>query len=263
MDVTHVVLAAVVLAVILSHMSHTAVATAIHPSLEGALSGGTTACYVINLHKRADRANDFLQYFYRSDLQDLGLQLSVVPGVDGTQLDVRSLVTSRAWAQILDTERTGRRLQHSHLTRGAVGCAMSHLAVLRRFLATDKQYAIIFEDDAALMFKIGAAIQHTLDTSHGAWDVLLLGFWCQQCGATSVRAFWGLHAYMVTRRGAQLILDGCAPPFEMQIDHRMSQLAQRGQLRIMHAAKSLVPQAPSDVFATDIQTPVASTALPI
>ena len=146
-------------------LSRAAVNSAAHPSLEGALSGGTTACYVINLHKRAERANDFLQFFYRSDLPDLGLQLDVVPGVDGTKIDVRSLVTSRAWAQILDTEHAGRRLQHSHLTRGAVGCYMSHLAALERFLATDKQYALIFEDDAALLFKIGAAIQHTLDTS--------------------------------------------------------------------------------------------------
>ena len=253
-----VVLVALALLFVLSWWSRgvALATTSVHPSLHGAVGRSTTACYVINLQKRAERVNDFLKHYHRSDLHDtLGLPVQVVPAFDGRKLDVQSLVTPKAWREIQATERNGRRQGHSQLTRGAVGCYMSHLDCLRRFLATDKQYALIFEDDAVLMFRIGHAIQHTMDTARTGWDVLLLGYWCTACTAGSAAAWWGLQGYMVTREGARKVLDGCALPFELQLDHKMSQMATAGRLRVGRAASNLVPQA-SDVYRTDIQTPV-------
>ena len=228
----------------------------VHPSLHGALSRSSTAAYVINLHRRADRVNDFLHHYQQSDLHDLGLPVTVVPAVDGRQVDVERMVTPATWRQIQETERSGQRREHGHMTRGAVGCAMSHLDCLRRFLDSDKHYALLFEDDAVLMFRIGAAIQQTLDTARAPWDVLLLGYWCVQCTSDTTSAFYGLQGYMVTREGARKILDGCSPPFEMQLDHKISWLGRRGRLRIARAAASLVPQV-TGAYGTDIQTPMA------
>ena len=223
----------------------------------GTLAKSTTAAYVINLRQRAERANDFLQHYVHSDLQDISIPIEVVTGVDGRKVDVQALTTPEAYSQIQLTTQTGKRVAHSHLTRGAVGCAMSHLECLRRFLATDKQYALIFEDDAVVAFRLGAAIHRTLQSVGHEWDVLLLGYYCLNCDVNSASHFFGLQSYMVTREGARKILRGCGPPFSVQIDSRMSQLAQTGYLRIARASESVVPQGQvAGFYATDIQTPV-------
>ena len=220
-----------------------------------ALTRSTTQCYVINMHRRAERANDFLHHFTQSDLHELGLPLEVVPGVDGRKLDVECHVSPAAYKSILYTDDTGRRRGHADLTRGAVGCAMSHLDCLRRFLLTDKEYALVFEDDAVLMFRIGSAIQSSLSTARGPWDVLLLGYWCRSCTDANAMDWFGLQAYLVSREGARKVLEGCAPPFSMQLDHRMSEMARRGELIVARAASSIVPQA-GGTYPTDIQKPL-------
>lgn len=40
------------------------------------------------------------------------------------------------------------------MTPGELGCAMSHIAALKRFLSSDEEYAIIFEDDVIERFEI-------------------------------------------------------------------------------------------------------------
>jgi hypothetical protein len=47
-------------------------------------------------------------------------------------------------------ERTGYRTKHYQLTRGSVGCYMSHLQLYQHIIKTDAQFAFIFEDDAVI-----------------------------------------------------------------------------------------------------------------
>ena len=121
------------------------------------------------------------------------------------------VVESRAWSELQDTIRRGHRLRHGDLTPGAVGCALSHLAVAVEAQQQRPQldHVLVFEDDAQPTAQIPMFLQH----APSSFDMLLLGW----SGRAPIDAppvlfqrvafkFWGLHAYVLSRRGMQRMI---------------------------------------------------------
>jgi glycosyl transferase family 25 len=81
--------------------------------------------YVINLERSADRRR-----YQQRQLERLGMEYELVPGVDGRTLSSDALV--------------------DNLTLGVVGCALGHLNAYRQVLADREEIALVLEDDAAL-----------------------------------------------------------------------------------------------------------------
>ncbi|GAB5361103.1 hypothetical protein AAMO2058_000685800 [Amorphochlora amoebiformis] len=122
---------------------------------------------------------------------------------------------------------------------GEIACTMSHKAVYRRFLADEKaEYALIFEDDAKVEYpinKTGKSVSEIVETLiesrpyNDNWDVLNLGrcfdHCCAEEGQTEGQKVVGMdgfvvlsstdaycaHSYLVTRQGAQKLLDHGTP----------------------------------------------------
>lgn len=93
------------------------------------------AYYVINLDRSPDRLAAI-----SADAAGIGLDLQRVPAVDGAP------VSQAERRHILD-EPGFRRLHGKIPMDGEYGCYASHLAVLDRFLGSDADAAVIFEDD--------------------------------------------------------------------------------------------------------------------
>jgi glycosyl transferase family 25 len=176
---------------------------------------------VINL----DRAADRLQRIARR-LDDLGLPWTRVPAVDGRLLgdDER-----RRW---LDEAAFGRHHGMTPLP-GELGCYLSHVQALRRFLASDAPAALILEDDVQpgddLHRVLDALLAHPqrwdmvkLSAVHSGTPVPVLRLTGTHSLAVMLSRCTGASAYLVNRRAAQAYLDGLLP-MSLPYDHVFDQ----------------------------------------
>jgi glycosyl transferase family 25 len=104
--------------------------------------------YFINLDRSADRRR-----YQQRQLERLGIDYALVPGVDGRELSSDELV---------DT-----------LPPGIVGCARGHLNAYRQVLADGEPVALVLEDDAALPQETPALLRALAPVLSGAEVALL------------------------------------------------------------------------------------------
>lgn len=119
--------------------------------------GGIRA-YVINMDAARERWR-----LMEEQLQRLDMDYERFPGVNGRALD----------ASHPDFSDTSYKLLHGRrFNAGEIGCYLSHVGALKAFLATDRDHALILEDDVA----IDPATPHLIAeaVAAGGWDVLRL-----------------------------------------------------------------------------------------
>jgi len=241
-------------------------------------------CYVINLPRNVDRLRNFKTYYGISDLSTT--PLITFEAVDGKQIDVAKRVSHDVYIGILETDATGKRASDKQLTRGMIGCYLSHIGIYKKIIASGKPYAVVFEDDAIVppniyeaglkeLFPItdvgkGATrekereMERKVETSRtlggrypSNWDIILLGYVCLDCDDTRdsyvvPQEFWCTHCYVITREGAEKMLryaDGI--DISLQIDGIMSKLSREGKVNIYGRKPQLVRT--DQAFYSDIQ----------
>ena len=122
------------------------------------------ACYLINLDRSPDRLAAMSER-----LADAGIAFERVAAVDGMALTEQQFL-----------EQTRENRYYKPLRRGEVGCQLSHLEVMRRFVSSRRRYAVILEDDAILADGFPGLLREAIQLREGstdrrlAWDVLKL-----------------------------------------------------------------------------------------
>lgn len=214
---------------------------------------------VINLDRNKNRLQQFNRFYYKSDLRDIPLER--FDAIDGKLINIKDYVTPKAQKQILFAETNGYRLKHYELTRGAVGCALSHVSLYYKLMIdTRYDFYIIFEDDAFFSPDMIEEIKLLLDLIPSDWDILTLGTIHQVVEKTTgiftkLTTFWGLFGYIINKRGARkYIKDYESHKIDKQIDSQMSIMILKYQLNIYGLIKPLVKQ--DNGFGTDIQVAV-------
>lgn len=163
--------------------------------------------YVVNLARRADRWTHAREQVRRFLLRASCVQIDAVDGC------LLSQVSQSGGAAPC-------------LTSGAVACFLSHRAAWRRFHDSGQPYALILEDDAE--FTANAALAFELSmrwVTEGTKAVLvghiaLQGPHCSSVpGTIDVEAFEGAHAYLLSRSGAEVLLEGSRGLPEQEVDH--------------------------------------------
>ena len=89
--------------------------------------------YVINLDRSKRRMKEFEAAFSKTNLK-----IERIAAIDGKLIDTNSFSNDS-----ICRKEMGRSIQ-----KGEVGCFLSHKKALEKFLSTNSQYAILFEDDA-------------------------------------------------------------------------------------------------------------------
>jgi len=217
---------------------------------------------VINLDKATKRLSHFKDQFQQCDLSR-GRAPIRISAVDGRTVDLKGVVSVRAHKEIQQAEATGFRQKHYELSRGAVGCYLSHIHAWQSLLKSDKHVAIIMEDDALLYPSLMEYLQHEVQTLPNDWDILLLGYECLQCQKDEtlgpvhrVYKFFGLHGYLINRKAIAKIMESSRlRPIRKQIDTVLSDMAQKGELTIYATKRKLVEQN-NRQFGTQIQLPI-------
>jgi hypothetical protein len=214
--------------------------------------------YVINLDKATERLGHFKKQVASSDL--VSQSFIRFPAINGSTLDIQSMVSPKALWEISQAERTGFRLRHYQLSRGAVGCYVSHLRLWESILKTDKQVALVFEDDAQIYPTLNDYVTTTAFPED--FDIILLGFVCFKChkdegaGFVRVKRFFGLHGYIISARGIRKILSSPrVTPIRKQIDSMLSDMASAGELTVYATPRKFVEQN-NETFGTQIQLPI-------
>lgn len=177
------------------------------PSLDSA----NFDCYVINMAADRKRMQGFLHAYMQCDLSDKHSLIRHDATV-GKSLQLAEHVSPKALSEILRAERNQYRQKHYELTRGGVGCYLSHVHVWKKVLESDKTSALIFEDDCVMAQNTESIIKKT-HVPHD-WDICLLGYVCNDCHPSSsgchdvlsVQRFFGLHCYMIRTRAIRKIL---------------------------------------------------------
>jgi glycosyl transferase, family 25 len=215
---------------------------------------------VVTLERRPDR--------WAHALANLALR-GIAGAIRATAIDGQKLTSAQFGQLLADPTAVERPLdEYLQLTRPAVGCFLSHLALWKRFLATNEPYIFIIEDDAhpADGFspeRARAVMEQMPDNT----DILLLGGTTMDGLAeptdhpTLSRMYYynGTFAYLLTRRGCLSLLPRLLP-LKTHIDNQISLelVADRTSLHVY----SVEPRLFAHDFAvySDVYIPVTDTA---
>jgi GR25 family glycosyltransferase involved in LPS biosynthesis len=188
------------------------------------------------------------------------------PAVDGR--DLSSALLGQLLEAAPDTvdETPGHYL---HMTRPAVGCFLSHLALWNRFLASDAPFALIMEDDAvpAKVFSPERAASVMRAFPPDADIVLLGGTIMDGLAAPSpypglMRTYYynGTYAYLLTRKGCRALLPHLLP-IKTHIDNQISlALVEHHQTLAVYCVEPRLFEHDFSVYS-DVYVPVADAAV--
>lgn len=223
--------------------------------------------HVINLAHRQDRWERFRRHLR----EELGWNVPILR---------HDAINTRAWTVQPHTEMSQTfhpwvhptqlelitqqsRYDHPELTRGAVGCAFSHMALWGILQAHDTwEHMLIFEDDAVWCAPERLSLEQTLEQINAIprdWDVMLLGgrMWEVQAWHEThiqLNTFTCLQAYIVSRSAVPKLMRGILPMRE-QIDYALSRKCRDHSLRVYAPSRLLFWQTGGG--DTDIQIPLA------
>jgi hypothetical protein len=218
--------------------------------------------YVINLDRRPDRWQTFLQQPALNEFK----QLQRFSAVDGAKLNIPqdervSLHTRHNIAKKF------RRSHYEICTPGAIGASLSHISIWKKFLESDSEYVVVFEDDTLVKDEYLKKIDVLVNYLPEDWDMWLLGthrwsFKGDPLSSNDRKSWWGVkeftgaHSYVLSRRGAKILLDDPFP-IETHIEYYICgcsyfkglKIIKHWALRMGYAAE-LTQEADSDTFDT-------------
>ncbi|KAL2090041.1 hypothetical protein ACEWY4_014729 [Coilia grayii] len=184
---------------------------------------GFDEIYLINLKRRVDRRQRML-----STLSVLGLEVTLTDAVDGKALNSSQL-------QALGIEMLpGYKDPYSGrvLTRGEIGCFLSHHATWSKMIEQGMQKILVLEDDVRFQPKFKTTLKNIMDGIDKAqldWDLIYVGRKRMQVQEPEVPvdrvenlveadySYWTL-GYALSARGARKLLGANPFPKMLPVD---------------------------------------------
>ena len=140
------------------------------------------------------------------------------------------------------------RRDHAQLgSWGAVGCYLSHASIWKKIVDEKMDAAIIFEDDIQFNANFKENFENVMQNLPDDGDVFFLDVTLNfkplkysDMFDKILGQFWGLHAYIMTNKGAQKLLPFIYP-IEIQIDSLIGFSASLNRIKL-YTAKGLCTQ---------------------
>jgi len=224
---------------------------------DGIIRNNSFDVYLINMGKNVDRLNNFVEQYKKSDLSFKSMYR--YEAIDGRTVKIKDYVSPRAYLEIMSAEKTGTRTKHYQLTPGGVGCYLSHQNVMKIVAESNKEFAVVFEDDCTIDSHIYEKLTDVMLEIPSDWDILLLGCHCIRClkyeKYADIDRFFQTHGYVIHNKSAAKIYDHLSKmQIEAQIDTVLSNMIKEGIIKVYCLNNWLVQQDSS--FATTIQLPI-------
>uniref|UniRef100_A0A6C0KU45 Glycosyl transferase family 25 domain-containing protein n=1 Tax=viral metagenome TaxID=1070528 RepID=A0A6C0KU45_9ZZZZ len=221
--------------------------------------------FCISLEKHRDTWPELTNYFLENGISDV----TIFPGINGKNIGqyfetknsqvlgpsesalienvggVEKMVST--WGLYHLYNHTNRR-DHAQLgSWGAVGCYLSHANIWKKMLDEKIDSAIIFEDDVQFNSGFKDRFEKFMKNLPSDGDVFFLDVSVNfkplkydDMFDKILGQFWGLHAYIMTNKGAQKLLP-FVYPIEIQIDSLIGYSASLNRLKL-YTAKDLCGQ---------------------
>lgn len=166
--------------------------------------------YVVNLEQSVDRRAAMEEQLARFPQ----LEAEFVPAVDGRKMSEEEVRAA------FDVQRA-RAYYGRDLTRGEIGCTLSHVRCYKRIAEGADRVALILEDDADLGTRLPdlAPLEAMLSRTRRPTVVLLSGHYWYWPGfrreLKRVFCAYYTHSYLINRPAARLLADHFARPFHL------------------------------------------------
>lgn len=180
---------------------------------------------VINLPHRTDRWQALSRRMSAVGLD----KLIPVPAVEGARLSVNHIAALLgAPADAIDDAPRS----HLTLTRPAIGCSLSHLAVWRWVIESNLPRVLVFEDDAAPTAQFDPArfrsVLAALPADAGMvflGSIIMNGMADRNDGTDLARIYYfnGTFAYLITPAACRILMRHLLP-LDRHIDHQISKV---------------------------------------
>ena len=203
---------------------------------------------VINLDVHADRFERIQKMILTYGFVNPVERIVAVDGRKLSDEEKNRVLTLRARGEI----EFGRELHQGLPSWGAIGCTLSHKKAWEECIEKNAPM-LILEDDAIFMGSVPSFVErlHECLRCMQEWDLCML----QGVSGKSLnenlnlidapwpsgKAFWGMHAYIVTPKAAQL-LQKYVLPINEQTDYYIQSIAHFYGLRIAGPTKTMARQ---------------------
>lgn len=200
--------------------------------------------WVINLDKNKDRWTSVRKSYQQSDMTSI--PINRFSAVIGKNLNPEVYLSNEAQEELKTNEKRGYRTRHYQLSRGGIGCFLSHYELFKKLLQTDNDMYLVFEDDVAFPKNAQEQLSKAVQDAPKDWDIILFGFsrlhgYKEQETYVKAMGFWGTGSYVVNKRGAMKFIKECdIHKMDAQIDAYMSYLSQTGKLNVYAVAQRII-----------------------
>lgn len=196
---------------------------------------------VITLRRSITRSRQTL-----SSLKSQAVSFELYEGIDGLrELDER-LVKTYAGKKKRKRLSLTSHLKSSLHERLRLGCYISHVSVWQELFQNGLPFAVILEDDVILAANFSSELQLRLAALPLNWDLLYLNGCFRRlgpvCGAGIRQARGGLctFGYILSSKGAGLLLQQAVRLSDKPIDHVLDQEILTGRILAFHSDPPLV-----------------------
>lgn len=215
----------------------------------------TIRLFVINMDKDKLRYDKILKYYENSDLSVLPIER--YSAVIGKEIQAEQWLTPDALTDLKMIEKRGYRTHHHSLTRGGIGCFLSHYNLAKQLLNDNQVNAyLIFEDDTTMLPSTFTQIKKVYNDAPEDWDMLLF-YTIRAVGRTEndtfhrLKSFWGMNCYLLNKKGAKKLVDEVNnEKIDGQVDCYLSRMIQQKKMNIYSTKTHLVSSNSKD---TNIQ----------
>ena len=210
----------------------------------------------INLDRRSDRNANVI-----SQLQDINYNGAVerIPAIDAKNMDFTIVPRTVVTVKGIETATSKNIPVFTYLTKGGIGCALSHKRAFEQVLYGKDDYVLILEDDIWFDTNFTNKI---MDIMHKVpdYDILWLGYH-NKTNAKTIGNFdvpntlYGLFGYIINKKAASVLLD--IFPITWQIDTEIPKVFNKLKVFALKENDRIIFSEPSQIavtFGTDIQT---------
>lgn len=170
--------------------------------------------FVINLKQDTEKRKHMYEL-----CQKYSLNCHFIDAIFGKDLDA-------SFVKEVTDDEVSRKIHGKLLSRGEIGCALSHIKIYREIVEKKIENAIIFEDDIVLEKGFEEIIGKTKNFPED-WEVMLLGYYSRASdelisksslwfkknlvgdfhAVRLVQLAFGTHGYMINSKGVKKLLD--------------------------------------------------------
>ena len=180
----------------------------------------------INLYDQKKKYKLFID-----DSKHTGLNIQRFEAIDtrnNKYMKYINKIDKKAYERLQMTIVTGKRVDHSHLTPGAVGCYLSHMNVYMYALSKGYKNIFIFEDDAKFPIAFKYRFKNYMKHAPEDYDILLFG-WINLGYIDHINKYWNrlynfwlLHGYIISESGMKKLLKYGYQNIDVQLDSLIS-----------------------------------------